>query len=110
MRGIRSDFQHGSIEVSKDLPAHGITSPRYACAGIWSIYLPRHRLSSSYPTRVSKSSIVLSDHRFDRELLPSTTVKMSKKDPASVLDISKWPTAQKFVERCSEFLNEVEDL
>lgn len=35
---------------------------------------------------------------------------MSKKDTASVLDISKWPTAQKFVARCSEFLNEVEDL
>ncbi|KAL1865800.1 hypothetical protein VTK73DRAFT_5047 [Phialemonium thermophilum] len=31
-------------------------------------------------------------------------------DQSSVLDISKWPTAQKFVARCAEFLNEVQDL
>jgi hypothetical protein len=35
---------------------------------------------------------------------------MVKKDTAAVLDISKWPTAQKFVARAAEFLNEVEDL
>lgn len=31
-------------------------------------------------------------------------------DPSSVLDIEKWPSAQRFVERCTEFLNEVQDL
>lgn len=37
---------------------------------------------------------------------------MAGTDPAAAaaLDISKWPTAQKFVERCTEFLQEVQDL
>lgn len=35
---------------------------------------------------------------------------MTKKDNSAVLDISKWPNAQKLVARCAEFLNEVEDL
>ena len=36
---------------------------------------------------------------------------MTGTDPAAAaLDISKWPTAQKFVVKCSEFLNEVQDL
>ncbi|KAF9772547.1 hypothetical protein IL306_009739 [Fusarium sp. DS 682] len=32
------------------------------------------------------------------------------KDAATVLDLSVWPTAQAFVNRCTEFLKEVEDL
>lgn len=32
------------------------------------------------------------------------------KDAATVLDLSLWPSAQAFVARCSEFLQEVEDL
>lgn len=35
---------------------------------------------------------------------------MASTDAAAVLDISQWPTAQKFVARCSEFLHEVQDL
>lgn len=35
---------------------------------------------------------------------------MANKDSSAVLDISKWPTAQKFVARATEFLNEVQDL
>ena len=36
---------------------------------------------------------------------------MTGTDPAATaLDISEWPTAQKFVAKCSEFLNEVQDL
>jgi hypothetical protein len=32
------------------------------------------------------------------------------KDTAAVLDLSLWPTAQAFVARCTEFLQEVEDM
>ncbi|KAF9874458.1 hypothetical protein CkaCkLH20_08021 [Colletotrichum karsti] len=35
---------------------------------------------------------------------------MNKTDSASVLDISQWPSAKKFVSRCEEFLSEVQDL
>ncbi|KAK1460325.1 p-hydroxylaminobenzoate lyase [Colletotrichum melonis] len=35
---------------------------------------------------------------------------MEKTDTAEVLDVSHWPTAAKFVSRCCEFLNEVQDL
>lgn len=35
---------------------------------------------------------------------------MASTDSAAVLDISQWPTAQKFVARCSEFLHEVKDM
>jgi hypothetical protein len=35
---------------------------------------------------------------------------MSKKDSSAVLDLSKWPTAQAFVARATEFLQEVQDL
>ena len=34
----------------------------------------------------------------------------TKSDAAAVLDIKRWPTAQKFVERCGEFLNTVKNL
>jgi hypothetical protein len=39
---------------------------------------------------------------------PSAT--MAKVDTAAILELSKWPTAQKLVARASEFLNEVQDL
>ncbi|KAE9576522.1 hypothetical protein CGCF415_v001992 [Colletotrichum fructicola] len=35
---------------------------------------------------------------------------MNKTDSAIVLDLSAWPTAEKFVSRCREFLSEVQDL
>lgn len=34
----------------------------------------------------------------------------SSSDQAAVLDLSKYPAAQKFVDRCCEFFEEVEDL
>ncbi|KAH7161704.1 p-hydroxylaminobenzoate lyase [Dactylonectria macrodidyma] len=35
---------------------------------------------------------------------------MAQATPPAVLDLLQWPTAQKFVDRCSQFLHEVEDL
>lgn len=34
----------------------------------------------------------------------------SKTDAAAVLDLTRWPTAQKFVARCAEFFAAVQDL
>ncbi|UNI17863.1 hypothetical protein JDV02_004177 [Purpureocillium takamizusanense] len=35
---------------------------------------------------------------------------MTKPDKAAVLDLDKWPAAQKFVSRCAEFFDEVKNL